>query len=105
MTSDRRQTRILANISTQWQSGTLRKDAVIRDISKSGCFIVSSGQVARGATVKVDVGLPEFLHMTLQGTVTRLQEGLGFAVRFKDLTATQRILLVKLLQYLADTQL
>ena len=93
--------RLRANLKTYLECGADRREAVIRDLSLKGCFVVTPDEFPVGAAVKVEVGLPRVLHMTLAGTVARHLTGRGVGVRFKEVNATQQALLTKLMQNIA----
>ena len=90
--------RLRVNMDTYLESGTERHRAVILDLSHKGCFVLTPKQLSTSAPVRVEVGKPGLLHMTLDGAVARSVSGKGLGIRFKDVTATQRTLLTKLLQ-------
>lgn len=53
-------------------------------------------------TVRVRIAVPKLLYMELAGRVVRKQRGQGFAVRFKQMSATERALLERAVKYLRD---
>ncbi len=57
-----------------------------------------------GDSVRVRIAVPKLLYMELTGRVVRKQSGQGFAVRFKQVSATERALLVRAVTYLRDNQ-
>lgn len=97
----RREPRLRVNLKTSLEVLADRHEAVIRDLSEKGCFVLTPWELSVGESVGVEVGRPGLLHMTLRGVVTRHVSGQGVGVRFKDMTATQQALLTKLIQSLA----
>jgi len=97
--------RLRVNIKTHWESKSKRRDGVILDLSQKGCFIVTPDEIPVGATITVEVGLPKMLHMTLEGIAIRHSKGRGVGVRFKDLTPTQQMLLMKLIRSIVQQRL
>ena len=97
----RRAPRLRATLKTYLESGSERHVALILDLSPKGCFVLTPQELGVGAPVKVEVGKPGLLHMTLDGAVVRHTSGRGLGIGFKGVTATQRALLSKLLQSLA----
>lgn len=96
--------RIRVHLVTKWVAGADMHEGIIRDISRTSCFILSPEPVSRGLHVFVEVGLPKLLHMRLKGIVMRPVESVGFGVRFRDLTATERLMLDQLLHRLEKSQ-
>ena len=93
--------RVRATMKTYLASGSGRRVALILDLSREGCFVLTPQEFGEGATVQVEVERPGLPHMTLDGSVVRHASGRGVGVRFKDLTVTQQALLSKLLQSIA----
>ena len=106
MSQERRKSpRLRVNLKTYWESGQERFEGVILNLSAKGCFIVTPVEVPASSTVRVEIGQPNLLHMTLEGNAVHLLKGRGVGVRFKDLTPTQQALLTKLLQKLIEQRL
>ena len=102
MSQERRSApRLRATLKTYLESGSGRHMALIIDLCREGCFVLTPQQFGVGTTVQVEVGKPGLPHMTLDGEVVRHASGRGVGVMFRDLTVTQRALLTKLLQSIA----
>jgi hypothetical protein len=101
----RRAPRLRINLRTFWESRAERHEGVVLNLSSTGCFMVTPVEVAAGAAVRVEVGRPNLLHMTLEGRAVHVLRGRGFGVRFRDITPTQQILLEKLIQILTEQRL
>ena len=96
----RRAPRLRVNLETVVEYGSGRFGAVILDLGPQGCFVLTAQEFLVGAAVKVEVGKPGLLHMTLEGAVVRQVRARGIGIRFRGVTATQQLLLTKLLQSL-----
>ena len=92
--------RVRADLNTHWAAGENMYEGIIRDISRTGCFILATERVSRRLHVFIEIGLPGLLHMRLQGAVTREVRGVGFGVKFHSISATERLMLERLLQQL-----
>ena len=102
MKQERRQSpRQRVNLKTYVGVKAGRHEAVIRNLSRQGCFVLTGEEFPVGSAVTVEVGKPGLLHMTLEGTVVHRLTGRGVGIRFKRVTATQQALLTKLMQNLA----
>ncbi len=87
------------NIGTKLTAGSNLYDAKICDLSLTGCSVESTASLEMGRIVYVEVGAPGLLHMRLQGTVTEQAPG-AVIVRFKELSATEVMLLDRLMNHL-----
>jgi hypothetical protein len=106
MSQDRRRSpRLRTNLKTYWESGAERHEGVVLNLSVTGCFIVTPANVLAGTVIRVEVGQPNLLHMTLEGRAVHILKGRGVGVRFKDMTLTQQALLAKLLKNIIEQRL
>lgn len=95
----RRAERVRVNLPAHWEGGRARERGVISDISTSGCFLLTGGEVAPDEPVKVALVLPKGRTIELRGEVVYLAEEIGFAVRFtnEDAGRTQLAKFLKLI--------
>jgi hypothetical protein len=91
--------RVWADIKTQWHGLLTNREGSISDISTSGCFILTGGEVSPGELVSVEIDVPKVLRMQLWGKVVYHIADMGFALRFKDLSITDKTLLSRLIEY------
>ncbi len=96
MTQDRRTgkdrrvvERIQINIDIEWEGLVGRKSGTISDISPHGCFVLCSGEVEDGETVKIFFPLTDGRKIQLWGEVANHVFEIGFAVKFIELTDAQ----------------
>jgi hypothetical protein len=82
--------RYAANIDIEWESLVGRKTGTISDLSVVGCFVLSSGEVEDGETVKIFFPLTDGRKIQLWGEVVNHVYEIGFAVRFIELTEAQK---------------
>ena len=88
--------RITVNLVVKWDWLSGSYEAKLEDISKSGCFINTTGQVDLDETVSLQVLLPSGEWLPLTGTVATYQPGIGFGVMFTSLTDEQTRIVEKL---------
>ncbi len=62
------------------------KDARISDLSMGGCFIESIIGVVEGETAKLELKVSADESILIGGKVVYSMQGIGFGVRFDDLT-------------------
>ncbi len=97
MTNDRRRglerravERFEVNIDIEWEGLVGRKAGTISDISPIGCFVLCSGEVEDGETVKIFFPLTDGRTIQLWGEVSNHVFEIGFAVKFIELSEAQR---------------
>src|SRR5882757_7550244 len=97
---DRRDSkRFSADVKARWHGLLATREGNISDISTSGCFILTGGEVSPGELVSLEIDLPGLLRLQLWGKVVYHIADMGFAVRFKDLSITDTTLLGRLISY------
>lgn len=94
--SDRRSNeRFRVNIDVEWEGLVGRKPGTISDISVTGCFLLSSGDVQDGETVKIFFPLTDGRTIQFWGEVANHVFEIGFATRFIELSDAQKDFLEK----------
>lgn len=99
---NRKEARARLPLEMRWQSISGRQDARVYDISASGCYVESIGQVMPGERIEFEVQLPTGRWIRLQGDVVHFQPQMGFALKFADLSELQRDMLARLVDYALD---
>jgi len=91
MTEERRsEKRVTSYLPARWDSLSGIHEARLEDISLSGCFVNTPGQQEIGETVSLEIELPSGAWLPLKGVVASHQPGIGFALRFIDLTEEEK---------------
>ena len=67
-------------------------------MSIDGCFVLSSGDINDGDSVKVFVPLADGMKVQFDGKVANHVYEIGFGVRFEQLTGAQRDVLIKIVR-------
>lgn len=79
---ERRQAeRIRLNLPARWQSLLTQDRGGICDLSASGCFVLTAGEVKGGELVWLEIDFGSHLVFTWGNVVYRVAE-MGFALRF-----------------------
>ena len=99
----RRDERIPLILEVRWEGLSGKHVARISDISLSGCFVESLGQVSVGELVRFEIQLPTSRWMPLRGEVVYHLASLGFGVQFMGLTTMERNLLAHVIDYARDS--
>lgn len=88
--SDRRNSgRLQANIEIEWEGLVGRKSGTISDMSAVGCFVLCSGEVEDGETVKIFFPLTDGRKILFWGEISNHVFEIGFAVKFIELSEAQ----------------
>ena len=94
--SDRRQTeRFAVQIEIEWEGLIGRKTGTINDISLTGCFVLCSGEVDDGETVKIFLPISDGMKVQFWGEVVNHVIEIGFGARFIELSEAQKDFLEK----------
>lgn len=90
--SERRGTeRHAMNIEVEWEgAATVRKKGTISDISATGCFVLCSGEVNDGETVKIFIPLADGMKVEFWCEVVNHVVEIGFGANFVALSTPQR---------------
>jgi hypothetical protein len=88
--------RVTVNLVVKWDSLSGSYEAKLEDISLTGCFINTTGQVLMNEVINLEVLLPSGEWLPLTGEVRTHQPGIGFGVRFSSLTKEQEQVVAKL---------
>jgi c-di-GMP-binding flagellar brake protein YcgR len=97
MAEDRRQyKRGSLLLEVIWEAAAGKYEARTGDISAGGCYIDSIGQVALGEIINFKVRLPSGQWIDLQGEVTYQFQGMGFGLRFTQMTDEARTLIAQM---------
>ena len=94
--------RFQVNIETEWEGLVGRKNGTISDISQIGCFVLSSGEVEDGESIKILFPLSDGRKIQFWGEVVNHVFEIGFAVRFIELSEAQKDFLEKFVDTLRD---
>ncbi|HQZ97349.1 MAG TPA: PilZ domain-containing protein [Pyrinomonadaceae bacterium] len=89
--TERRSTnRFPVEVDVQWQGSGERMPGSVSDVSLDGCFVLSSGDVTDGETVKLFVPLADGMKVEFSGRVANHVMEIGFGLKFDQLSAAQR---------------
>lgn len=78
------------------------RSGTVTDLSPTGCFIQSATGLSPAERVEILLRLPTERWLSLPSTVARLQEEIGFGVRFGELACEDREMLRLLAEYYGD---
>ena len=97
-TERRSSNRYSLELDVEWESAAGRLPGTVSDVSIDGCFVLSSGDVTDGDRVKLFVPLADGMKVQFEGKVANHVYEIGFGVRFEQLTAAQRDILISIVR-------
>src|SRR3989442_14286321 len=81
--------RVRLNLRTRWETLMTQGRGTVSDLSSTGCFVLSGGEVNPGELTRLEIHFPEGLP-SLWGEVVYSIAGMGFAIRFKFASKSER---------------
>jgi hypothetical protein len=98
----RRHTRVRFPLEVRWEGLSGGHSARIYDISVSGCYVETLGEVQMHERVRFEVQSPTGRWLRFEGEVVHHQPNMGFGLRFVGLSEAQRDILTRLIDYAGD---
>lgn len=92
--------RVPVTLEVRWGSLSGQRSARISDISMGGCYVEALGQVTMGELIRFEVQLPTGRWLPLVGEVVYHLPSMGFGMRFRNLTETQKEVIASLIDYM-----
>jgi len=86
----RRNERQKVVLEATWESLSKRHHARVDDVSLSGCFVNTYGQVAVGEAIELNILRRSGEWLTLTGVVAMYHQGVGFGLAFTDLNYAKK---------------
>ena len=91
--------RVRLPLELRWEGLSGKHAARLYDLSSSGCYVETLGQVQAGERVGFEVQSPTGRWLPLKGEVVHAQTHMGFALRFLDLSESQACVVEELVEY------
>ncbi|CAN5397093.1 hypothetical protein BH10ACI3_BH10ACI3_15230 [soil metagenome] len=85
-------------LDVEWQGSAGRAPGSLSDVSLDGCFVLSSGDVNDGENVRVFIPFADGMKVEFTGRVANHVFEIGFGIKFDQLTASQREVLIKIVR-------
>ena len=85
-----------------WSGASGGSPVRIADVSEGGCFVESMAVLQVGERVMVKMALHKLGEVCVGGEVVAFHPGIGFAVRFHELTTNQRWKIQQTVQHLLE---
>lgn len=90
--------RYAITIDIEWEGLVGRQHGTISDVSMLGCFVLCSGEVENGETVRIFFSIGDGVRVQFWGEVVNHVYEIGFGIRFIELNEPQQAFLEKLIQ-------
>ena len=85
MDKDRRSApRARVKLSARWEGVLSRENATVTDLSRSGCFVLSGGNVEVKELVWIEIQLTDRQAVNFWGEVVSRASEIGFALKFNS---------------------
>ncbi|MDQ3755197.1 MAG: PilZ domain-containing protein [Acidobacteriota bacterium] len=99
---ERRQTkRSKISLDASWEGILGRFEGSIADISRDGCFLLTSDRVQPGELIRLEIKLPGAGELYLWAEVVYQVREIGFALRFTSTETGEGDTLERLLNYMS----
>lgn len=85
-------------IDVEWETASGRFKGTLSDVSTNGCFVMSSGDIADGESVRVFVPLGDGMKVQFDGTVANHVYEIGFGLKFDEMSPAQNDMLATLIK-------
>jgi hypothetical protein len=73
--------RVQLNLGARWEGLRTQGRGAVSDLSSSGCFVLSGGEVTVGELIRLEINFPDE-PATVWGRVVYSVAEIGFALRF-----------------------
>ena len=90
--------RFAITIDVEWEGLVGRQQGTISDVSMLGCFVLCSGEVENGETVRIFFPVGDGMKVQFWGEVVNHVYEIGFGVRFIELNEPQQEFLENLIR-------
>ena len=78
--------RVRVNLPARWEGVLSREDATVTDLSRSGCFVLTGGNVEVKERVWLQINLTETQTVNFWAEVVDQASEIGFALKFNSST-------------------
>jgi hypothetical protein len=104
MEKDRRSApRVRVKLQARWEGVLAREMATITDLSRSGCYVLSSANVELKELIWLEIDLPDQESVHIWAEVVDQADDIGFAVRFNSSSTEEEQRLASFIESLFKT--
>jgi len=91
--------RVHLNLRTRWEGLKTQGRGAVSDLSSTGCFVLSGGEVTVGELIRLEINFPREL-ASVWGQVVYSVTEIGFALRFRFDNGDEQLTLARLIDSL-----
>jgi hypothetical protein len=100
----RREPRVKVNLRARWEGDRGQQEANVASLSKSGCFVLSGGNVEAKELIRLEIMFPDDASIYPWGEVVEVADEIGFALQFTSLEEADEARLGQFLQSLLTAE-
>ncbi len=105
MEKDRRSApRARVKLSARWEGVLSRENATVTDLSRSGCFVLTGGNVEVKELVWLEIQLTDQLKVNFWAEVVNQAPEIGFALKFNSSSPEDEAALAAFLEKIFQSQ-
>ena len=90
--------RVRVNLPARWEGVLSRENATVTDLSRSGCFVLTGGNVEAKELVWLQINLTETQTVNFWAEVVDQASEIGFALKFNSSTPDDEANLARFLE-------
>jgi len=104
MIDRRKAPRVRVNLPARWEGVLSRETATVTDLSRTGCFVLSGGQVDVKELVWLEINLTETQTVNMWAEVVDQASEIGFALKFNSISPDDEAILASFLEKFFQTE-
>ena len=90
--------RVRVNLPARWEGVLSRESATVTDLSRSGCFVLTGGNVEVKELVSLEINLTDTQTVNFWAEVVDAASDIGFALKFNSSTPEDEAILASFLE-------
>ena len=96
--------RVRVNLPARWEGVVSRETAIVTDLSRSGCFVLTGGKVEVKELVWLEINLTETQAVNFWAEVVDEASEIGFALKFNSSSPEDEAILAGFLERFFQTE-
>src|SRR5690349_3463625 len=98
MIDRRRAPRVRVNLPARWEGVVSHENAMVTDLSRTGCFVLTGGKVEVKELVSLEIHLTETVTVNFWAEVVDQASEIGFALKFNSSSPEDEAILTNFLE-------
>ena len=90
--------RVRVNLPARWEGVLSRETATVTDLSRSGCFVLTGGNVEVNELVSLEINLTDTQTVNFWAEVVDAASDIGFALKFNSSSPEDEAILASFLE-------